>query len=130
MTPARAQRARPDLARLTGVRSGKGSYYRAYVASDERVQRAVVAMDSISRALVRTVEGPRGLLEEVLRAAAAHLDAHGTLLALADDSLTGARPRWLACGTDGVVVDEVRSLLNRAASNAGRDADLLLGGTT
>ncbi|WP_082533954.1 sensor histidine kinase [Marmoricola sp. Leaf446] len=110
MTPARPRRSRPDLARLTGVRSGKGSYYRAYVASDERVQRAVVAMDSISRALVRTVEGPRGLLEEVLRAAAAHLDAHWTLLALADDSLTGARPRFLACGTDGVVVDDARSL--------------------
>ena len=43
MTPARPRRSRPDLARLTGVRSGKGSYYRAYVASDERVQRAVVA---------------------------------------------------------------------------------------
>lgn len=110
MTPARPRRARPDLARLTGVRSGKGSYYRAYVASDERLQRAVVAMDSISRALVRTVEGPRGLLEEVLRAAAAHLDAHWTLLALADRSLTGARPRFLACGPDGVAVDDPRVL--------------------
>ena len=92
----------PDLAALTGVRSGKGSYYRAYVRSDERMQRAVRAMDSISRALVRTVEGPRGLLEEVARAAAAHLDASWTLLALSDGHLPGARPRFLAVGPDGV----------------------------
>ncbi|MFP5336170.1 MAG: sensor histidine kinase, partial [Actinomycetes bacterium] len=60
----------PDLVALTGVRSGKGSYYRAYLRSNERIQRAVRAMDSISRALVRTIEGPRGLLEEVTRAGA------------------------------------------------------------
>lgn len=92
--------AGPDLAALTGVRSGKESYYRAYVRSDERMQRAVRAMDSISRALVRTVEGPRGLLEEVLRAAAAHLNADWTVLALADGHLTGARPRFLALEAD------------------------------
>ena len=97
--------AAPDLATLTGVRSGKRSYYRAYVRSDERMQRAVRAMDSISRALVRTVEGPRGLLEEVARAAAAHLDASWTILALSDGHLRGARPRFLAVGPDGVVTD-------------------------
>ena len=95
-----------DLATLTGVRSGKGSYYRAYVRSDERMQRAVRAMDSISRALVRTVEGPRGLLEEVTRAAAEHLDATWTVLALADGFLPGARPRFLAVDDRGVVVDD------------------------
>ena len=89
-------RSRPDLATLTGVRSGKRSYYRAYVRSDERMAAAVRAMDSISRALVRTVEGPRGLLEEVARAAAAHLEARWTVLALADGHLRGARPRFLA----------------------------------
>ena len=88
----------PDLATLTGVRSGKRSYYRAYVRSDERMQRAVRAMDSISRALVRTVEGPRGLLEEVVRAAAAHLEAEWTMLALSDGHLPGARPRFLVLG--------------------------------
>lgn len=90
--------AHPDLAALTGVRSGKGSYYRAYLRSDERTQRAVRAMDSMSRALVRTVEGPRGLLEEAVRAAAAHLEAEWTVLALADGHLPGARPRFLAYG--------------------------------
>lgn len=92
MTPSRTG---PDLEALTGVRSGKGSYYRAYVRSDERTQRAVRAMDTISRALVRTHEGPRGLLEEVVRAAAAHLEADWTILALADGHLIGARPRFL-----------------------------------
>ncbi|MGD9959194.1 MadS family sensor histidine kinase [Nocardioides sp.] len=91
----------PDLATLTGVRSGKRSYYRAFVRSDERMQRAVRAMDSISRALVRTVEGPRGLLEEVVRAAAAHLEADWTMLALSDGHLSGARPRFLVLGREG-----------------------------
>ena len=94
----RPQPPAPDLAALTGLRSGKGSYYRAYVHSDERMQRAVRAMDSISRALVRTLEGPRGLLEEVVRAAQAHLDAEWTLLALSDGHLRGARPRFLVMG--------------------------------
>ncbi|MDT9594148.1 histidine kinase [Nocardioides zeae] len=102
--------ARPDLAALTGVRSGKESYYRAYVRSDERTQRAVRAMDSISRALVRTVEGPRGLLEEVVRAASAHLEAEWTLLAVADAHLPGARPRFLAIGADGEVADDDSTL--------------------
>lgn len=91
----------PDLAALTGVRSGKGSYYRAYVRSDERMQRAVRAMDLISRVLVRTVEGPRGLLEEVVRAAASHLEAQWVILALADGHLPGARPRFLALSAEG-----------------------------
>ena len=97
---------RPDLATLTGVRSGKGSYYRAYVRSDERTAAAVRAMDSISRALVRTVEGPRGLLEEVVRAASNHLHAHWTILALSDGHLRGARPRFLACEEPGVSIDD------------------------
>lgn len=96
----------PDLAALTGVRSGKRSYYRAYVRSDERLQRAVRAMDAISRGVVRTLEGPRGLLEQVVTAAAAHLDAEWTLLALADGRLLGARPRFLVLGREGGPVDD------------------------
>lgn len=99
-----------DLATLTGVRSGKRSYYRAYVRSDERMQRAVRAMDSISRALVRTLEGPRGLLEQVTRAAAEHLAAEWTLLALSDGHLPGARPRFLAVDAHGEVHDDDRLL--------------------
>ncbi|UUZ57773.1 hypothetical protein [Nocardioides sp. B-3] len=94
----RSQPSAPDPATLTGVRSGKSSYYRAYVRSDERMQRAVRAMDSISRALVRTLEGPRGLLEEVVRAAASHPEAEWTLLALSDGHLRGARPRFPVLG--------------------------------
>lgn len=102
----RTRAPRPSLATLTGVRSGKRSYYRAYVRSDERMAAAVRAMDSISRAVVRTVEGPRGLLEEVTRAAAAHLEARWTVLALVDGQLRGARPRFLARDAAGHVHDE------------------------
>ncbi len=110
MTPDDDRPGRPSLATLTGVRSGKRSYYRAYVRSDERMAAAVRAMDSISRALVRTVEGPRGLLEEVTRAAAAHLHARWTVLVLVDGELRGARPRLLACDGDGRVTDDEGSL--------------------
>jgi len=98
-----ASQERPDLATLTGVRSGKGSFYREYLRSDERLQHAVRAMDSISRALVRTVEGPRGILEEVTRAAGAHLEASWCLLGLADGHLKGARPRFIVVSPGGGV---------------------------
>lgn len=102
--------ASPDLASLTGVRSGKGSFYREYLRSHERLQHAVRAMDSISRALVRTVEGPRGLLEEVATAAAAYLEAQWTVLALADGRLVGARPRFVAVTPDGRTETDERRL--------------------
>lgn len=90
----------PELARLTGVRSGKKSYYPAYLRSTQRTQRAVRAMDTISRAVVRTVEGPRSLLEEVARAAADHMNASWAVLALADKHLPKARQRFVVVGPD------------------------------
>ena len=101
-----ARPAAPDLAALTGVRSSKQSYYREYRRTDERMQRAVRAMDSISRALVRTVEGPRGLIEEVVRAAGEHLQSRWLLLGLADGTLAEARPRYLAIGPEGQIIDD------------------------
>lgn len=89
-----------DLSRLTGVRSGKNSYYPAFLRSTERMHRTVQAMDQISRAVVRTVEGPRAVLEAVARAAAEHLDARWAVLALSDGHLRGARPRLVAIGPD------------------------------
>jgi signal transduction histidine kinase len=103
---AMGRSAAPDLAALTGVRSSKQSYYREYRRTNERVQRAVRAMDSISRALVRTVEGPRGLIEEVVRAAAEHLQSQWLLLGLADGALVTARPRYLAAGPHGQLIDD------------------------
>ena len=94
----------PDLAALTGVRSGKRSFYPAYKRSDERLRRAVSAMDSISRSLVRTVEGPRTLLEDVVRAAAEHLQSTWMLLGLGHGALSEVRPRFLAVqGRDRIV---------------------------
>src|ERR1019366_889486 len=66
--------ARPgdDLEALTGLRSGKRSFYPEYVRSAERLEQAVQALDGISRALVRTAAGPRTLVEWVVRTATAH----------------------------------------------------------
>lgn len=46
-----------DLSRLTGLRSGKSSFYPQYRGAAERLERVVHALELISRALVRTVEG-------------------------------------------------------------------------
>src|SRR5450631_52916 len=124
---AMARSAAPGLAALTGVRSSKQSDYREYRRTNERMERAVRALDSISRALVRTVEGPRSLIEEVIRAAGEHLQSQWLLLGLADGALVAARPRYLAIGPHGQLIDddhllpaEVRRELGalRAGANA------------
>ncbi len=99
--------ARPDgdLEILTGLRSGKRSYYPEYVRSAERLEHAVQALDGISRALVRTAAGPRPLVEWVVRTAAAHLQADWLLFAVADGVLPAARPRFLAV-TGGELIDD------------------------
>ena len=71
--------------------------------SDARLRSAVRAMDSISRSLVRPVEGPRGLLEQVVRAAGHHLRADWTVLALADGQLSSAGPRSMVADASGRV---------------------------
>ncbi|SFK06587.1 Signal transduction histidine kinase [Amycolatopsis sacchari] len=94
------------LGALTGVRSGKRSYYPEYVRTAERLERAVGALDRISRALVRTGEGPRALVEAVVRAAADHVQADWLLFALADGALRAARPRFLLLAGENLVEDE------------------------
>jgi signal transduction histidine kinase len=100
--------ARPDgdLEILTGLRSGKRSYYPEYVRSAERFEDAMQALDGISRALVRTAAGPRALVEWVVRTATAHLRADWLLFVVADGVLPAARPRFLAVIGGELVDDE------------------------
>ena len=102
---ARDRRPGDDLEILTGLRSGKRSYYPEYVRSAERFELAVQALDGISRALVRTAAGPRPLVEWVVQTAAAHLDADWLLFVVADGVLPAARPRFLAV-TGGELIDD------------------------
>ncbi|CAA0082846.1 Sensor protein VraS [Mycolicibacterium vanbaalenii] len=92
----------PDLARLTGVRSGKGSFYRELRLTAQRLDRVVTALDTISRALVQTIEGPENLVRAVAEAARANLDADWVLLALADGALPEATVRHLILDSAGV----------------------------
>jgi signal transduction histidine kinase len=94
-----------DLEILTGLRSGKRSYYPEYIRSAERLEHAVQALDAISRALVRTAAGPRALVEWVVRTATEHLRADWLLFAVADGVLPAARPRFLAV-TGGELIDD------------------------
>lgn len=97
-----------DLATLTGLRSGKRSYYPEYVRSAERLEHVVQELDGISRALVRTAAGPRTLVEWVVRTATAHLRADWLLFALADGVLPAAHPRFLAVTAGELIDDESR----------------------
>lgn len=91
----------PDLERLTGVRSGKGTFYAEFRSTAQRLERVVAALDAISRALVQTVNGPENLVRAVAEAARIHLGAEWVLLALADGALPEARPRHLILDADG-----------------------------
>lgn len=92
----------PDLERLTGVRSGKGTFYPEFRVAAQRTERVVAALEAISRALVQTVHGPEPLVRAVAEAARTHLGADWVLLALADGALPEARPRHLILDADGV----------------------------
>ena len=111
-TPAngRGRDDRPggDLEALTGLRSGKRSYYPEYVRSAERLEDAIRALDGISRALVRTAAAPRTLVEWVVRTATAHLRAEWLLFVVADGVLPAARPRFLAVAGGELIDDESR----------------------
>ncbi|WP_281259746.1 MadS family sensor histidine kinase [Mycolicibacterium palauense] len=94
--------ALPDLERLTGVRSGKKTFYPEFRVTAQRLDRVLTALDTISRALVQTIHGPENLVRAVAEAARVHLDADWVLLAMADGALPEARPRHLILDADGV----------------------------
>ncbi|UYP18051.1 GAF domain-containing sensor histidine kinase [Rhodococcus sp. Z13] len=99
----------PDLSALTGLRSGKSTFYPQYRGAAERLERVVHALELISRALVRTVEGPETLICAVAEAARAHLSAQWVAFALTDGTLPDAGPRRLVLGPDATpfLVDNV-----------------------
>ncbi|MFC4947354.1 MadS family sensor histidine kinase [Pseudonocardia sp. GCM10023141] len=101
--PARrtSTRVRPDLEALTGLRSGKPHYYPEYRTSAERLRRVIQALDRISSALVRTVEGSEALVRAVVEAAADHLSAEWVVFALVEGELPDVQPRQLVRGPDG-----------------------------
>lgn len=92
----------PDLARLTGLRTGKGRFYPELRVTAQRLDRVVAALDTISRALVQTTDGPENLVRAVAEAARANLDAEWVLLALADGALPEASVRHLILDSAGV----------------------------
>lgn len=107
---ARGHADEPTLSRLTGVRSGKKSYYVELRRTEARMTSAVRALEEISAALAHTRDDPRALLQEVLRAAAGHLRADWTMMALRDGELAGLNIRFLALGPDGQVIGSAGGL--------------------
>ncbi|RZT88711.1 GAF domain-containing protein [Pseudonocardia sediminis] len=99
---ANGVRQRADLDALTGLRSGKPSFYPEYRVSAERLRRVILALDRISAALVRTMEGSEALVRAVADAAADHLSADWVVFALVAGELPDALPRHVVLGPDGV----------------------------
>lgn len=91
---------RPDLEALTGLRSGKPHYYPEYRISAERLRRVISALEQISGALVRTMEGSEALVRAVVDAAAEHLSAEWVVFALVEGELPDVRPRHLVRGPE------------------------------
>lgn len=113
--------------RLTGLRSGKQSYYAELRRTQARLTSAVHALEGISEALVRTRDDPRGLLEDVLRAAAGHLRSDWTMIALHDTAPAELPSRFLAAGPGGVITETAGELpdwlaAELASARAGGDA--------
>ncbi|MEV1292290.1 histidine kinase [Pseudonocardia sp. NPDC049635] len=117
-TPAPAERSggprpRPDLDALTGLRTGKPSFYSEYRVNAERLRRVIGSLDRISAALVRTLEGSEALVRAVADAAADHLSADWVVLALVDGELTDAQPRHVVIGPDGVEWSDLQLVPDR-----------------
>jgi signal transduction histidine kinase len=116
---------RPDLEALTGLRSGKPHYYPEYRTSAVRLHRVIQALERISAALVRTMEGSEALVRAVVEAAADHLSAEWVVFALTDGELPDAAPRHLVRGPDGAewphigsVPEQVRDHVRRVRRGA------------
>ncbi|MFT4396586.1 MadS family sensor histidine kinase [Gordonia lacunae] len=90
-----------DLDSLVGLRSVKGSHYAALRGVEARLSRVVGALERISRALVRTAEGPEALVIAVVEAARDHLGADWVVFALADGRLEQSAPRHLISAGSG-----------------------------
>ena len=99
---------RPDLEALTGLRSGKPHYYPEYRIAAERLRRVILALERISGALVRTMEGSEALVRAVVDAAAEHLSAEWVVFALVEGELPDVRPRHLVRGPSDDAPEHVR----------------------
>lgn len=119
-SPAAGGRARPDLDQLTGLRTGKPSFYPEYREGAERLRRVILALDRISAALVRTMEGSEALVRAVADAAADHLSADWVVLGLVDGELPDAAPRHVVLGPDGVEWADLGSVPERVRRHVER----------
>jgi signal transduction histidine kinase len=119
-TPARP---RPDLEALTGLRSGKPHYYPEYRVAAERMRRVIHALERISAALVRTMEGSEALVRAVVEAAANHLSAEWVAFAIVDGELPDARPRHLVRGPDGAEWPDLATVPVRIRDHVGHVHD-------
>lgn len=121
-----------DLESLVGLRSVKGTHYAQFRGVEQRLTRVVGALERISRALVRTAEGPETLVIAVLDAAREHLGADWVLFALSDGRLERTGPRHLMMDSSGVVyafegVDSAAEPINLPDDVLNRLNDILRG---
>lgn len=100
----------PDLdvlARLTGLRSSKLSFYKQYRRTSASLDRSILALASVSKALTALEAGPASLVEGFLPAVVETMGAQWAAL-VADYSAFPHQPYVLMATEDGVLpADEI-----------------------
>lgn len=98
-----ARKPQPGIDVLTGIRSSKPTFYAEYRHTAESLVRSVQAIDHIANVLVATAQGPAELCRSVVTAAAEHVGAQCTVLALRPTRLPDAAVREMLLDGSGVV---------------------------
>ncbi len=101
-------RPQPGIDILTGIRSSKPTFYAEYRHTAESLTRSVQAIDHIANVLVATAQGPAELCRSVVTAAAEHVGAQNTVLALRPTRLPDAAIREVLLGTSGAVHTDLK----------------------
>ena len=78
----------------------------------------ILALERISGALVRTMEGSEALVRAVVDAAAEHLSAEWVVFALVEGELPDVRPRHLVRGPHGETPEHVRHHVDQVRAAA------------
>nr|WP_281378475.1 GAF domain-containing sensor histidine kinase [Gordonia humi] len=86
------------------MRTVKAGHYAQFRGFQARLSRVMLALEGISKALVRTTDGPEALVVEVVKTVRDHLGADWVVFALADGRLVGTGPRHLIIDSDGALL--------------------------
>lgn len=132
MTPTRAARSTWPP---TGLRSGKNSYYRDVMRRNERLQRAVTALEGFANGSAQDGSGPDPVVRGALQAATEAVDGRWAALVPVPDTPVAGTDSTIAVDAEGATLQltptQVDALARLADSTAeGVVVPLLVDGAT